>query len=147
MGPSVESRQQKSECEMLIRRESVTLHRMTALLISRLKSILLPRLPTSTIAILQLVVSTLHALSHPPHAQQTKMTALNHAIVLAPTLIRGDDIMEDAKMCAPPGKGLPSALRLEPSAAPAVESDGGRNSEKNGDGTLVGLLEMWIKDA
>jgi len=66
----------------------------------------------------------------------TKMTPLAFAIVLAPALIDGSDPLEDAQLCMEPGRRLPKGL-------------GGNNntneSKPGGDGTLVGLLRMWIE--
>lgn len=69
------------------------------------------------------------------HEAQTKMAPLALAIVLAPSLINGPDPLADAEMCLQPGKSLPLALR------------GVKGGEEEGEkGTLVGLLEMWIRE-
>ena len=62
------------------------------------------------------------------------MSPLAYAIVLSPAMIAGPDPMEDAEMCLAPGKTLPAAMT------------GDRKSHKGGQGTLVGVLEMWIRD-
>jgi hypothetical protein len=57
--------------------------------------------------------------------------------VLAPALINGPDPVGDAAMCLQPGRTLPSAL---------MGGRGGSAQSKVDAGTLVGVLEMWIKD-
>lgn len=63
------------------------------------------------------------------------MTSLNLAICIAPDLIKGPDPMEDAGLCMEPGRTLPSQMR-------GVKTD----NEGQGKGTLVGLLEIWIRE-
>lgn len=93
-----------------------------------IKDILLPELSPSTRLILNHVISTLHAVSQ--YASETRMTPLNLAICLAPDLIRGPDMMEDAALCLLPGKQMPTQM--------------GHKSQ--GDGTVVGILELLIRN-
>ncbi|WRT63479.1 uncharacterized protein IL334_000384 [Kwoniella shivajii] len=83
--------------------------------------------------LLSYMVHILHHLSL--HSSTTKMTALNLSIVLAPVLISGPDPVEDTILCLEPSKPLPIGLKIM-----AEE-----NGLKGGQGTLVGLLELWIK--
>lgn len=62
------------------------------------------------------------------------MTPLNLAICIAPDLIKGPDPMEDAGLCMEPGRTLPAQMRMR------------AGKEGQGDGTLVGLLELWIRE-
>lgn len=62
------------------------------------------------------------------------MTPLALAICIAPDLIKGPDPMEDAALCMEPGRTLPALMRV---ASP--------DDEGKGKGTLVGLLEIWIR--
>jgi hypothetical protein len=64
------------------------------------------------------------------------MTALNYAICFAPDLIRGEDPIEDLEICLVPGKRLPPALSAQRKGAVGGEEDS----------SLVGILEMWIRD-
>lgn len=78
-------------------------------------------------------MSTLHAVSK--HSAETRMTSLNLAICIAPDLIRGPNPLEDAQLCMEPGRTLPAQMRgVRP------------GSEGQGKGTLVGLLEIWIRE-
>ncbi|EIW67888.1 hypothetical protein TREMEDRAFT_44893 [Tremella mesenterica DSM 1558] len=90
---------------------------------------LLPALSTSERILLSHLVKTLHLFSK--YQTATKMSPLALAIVVAPVLIRGPDPLEDAMMCMEPGKSLPVAM--------------GGNGEAGGM-TLVGSLEMWIRE-
>jgi len=92
------------------------------------KDILLSELSPSTRLVLSHVISTLHNISQ--FASETRMTPLNLAICLAPDLIRGPDMMEDAALCLPPGKKMPTQLGHTP----------------EGDGTVVGILELLIRN-
>lgn len=65
------------------------------------------------------------------------MSALGLAIVLAPTLINGPDLLEDAELCCEAGKTLPAAM---------LEQAGSAEKHVGADGTVVGALMMWIKD-
>ena len=69
--------------------------------------------------------------------KENKMSPLALAIVLAPALINGPDPVGDAAMCLQPGRTLPSAL---------MGGRGGSAQSKVDAGTLVGVLEIWIKD-
>ena len=91
-----------------------------------IQQIFLPALSPSTRLILEHVIGTLHDVSK--YSGDTKMTALNLAICLAPDLIKGPDIMEDASMCLPPGKKMPQM----------------GFTEQEGEGTVVGILELLI---
>jgi hypothetical protein len=91
--------------------------------------LLLPALSPATRLVLTHVVETLQKVSL--HVEDTRMTPLNLAICIAPDLIRGPDPLEDAGMCLQPGRKMPQR------AGTAGE----------GDGTVVGLLEHWIRDA
>lgn len=93
-----------------------------------IKDILLPELSPSTRLILGHVISTLHDVSQ--YASETRMTPLNLAICLAPDLIRGPDMMEDAALCLPAGKKMPTQMGHTP----------------EGDGTVVGILELLIRN-
>jgi hypothetical protein len=93
-----------------------------------IKDIFLPELSPHTRLILSHVISTLHDVSQ--HASETRMTPLNLAICLAPDLIRGSDMMEDAALCLPAGKKMPTQM--------------GHTSQ--GDGTVVGILELLIRN-
>lgn len=95
-----------------------------------MKTIFFPELSSSTRLILSHVIFTLHEVSK--HASETRMTPLNLAICLAPDLTRGADIMEDASLCLPPGKKMPQM--------------GFKQQEQQGQGTLVGILEILIRD-
>jgi hypothetical protein len=92
------------------------------------KDILMSELSSSTRLVLDHVITTLHDVSQ--HASATRMTPLNLAICLAPDLIRGPDMMEDAALCLPPGKKMPTQM--------------GHTSK--GDGTIVGILELLIRN-
>jgi hypothetical protein len=61
------------------------------------------------------------------------MTPLNLAICIAPDLIKGPDAMDDASMCLQPGRKMPAQM-------------GGGGAEGEGAGTLVGVLEIWIRE-
>jgi hypothetical protein len=91
---------------------------------------LLPQLSPATRLILEHVISTLHKVSL--HSTETKMTPLNLAICIAPDLIKGPDMMEDASLCLQPGKKMPQM--------------GFTRQEGEGEGTLVGILELLIRD-
>jgi hypothetical protein len=68
------------------------------------------------------------------------MTPRNYAICFAPDLIGGDDPIDDLEMCLEPGKPLPPGLASQrKTAISASDAKGAGN-------TLVGVLEMWIKD-
>ncbi|WVQ93915.1 hypothetical protein IAU59_000993 [Kwoniella sp. CBS 9459] len=99
-----------------------------------IRTILLPSLPAPTITLLHHLVQTLHLLSL--HSTTTKMTPLNLSIVISPVLISGPDPIEDTIMCLVPHKPLPAGLK-EMAKSKDLPEDGG---------TLVGLLEMWIRD-
>lgn len=91
----------------------------------------------------------------------TKMSSTAFAIVLAPALIRGPDVLEDAAMCMIPGKGLPTAISLEYAKATGGEKaairhgngyghgkgedEGARVEKGKGKGTVVGMLDLWIR--
>jgi hypothetical protein len=98
-----------------------------------IRKILLSALSPGTRKVLTDVVSILHQVSK--HASETRMTPLNLAICIAPDLIRGPDALEDASLCLEPGKKLPMQML----AGRAGGSDEGK-------GTLVGVLEIWIRD-
>ncbi|KAK8845315.1 hypothetical protein IAR55_006028 [Kwoniella newhampshirensis] len=103
---------------------------------SDIRTAFLPTLLPAVRLIIEYVVHILHHLSI--HEASTKMSPLNLAIVIAPTLISGPDPLEDAEMCLEPGKSLPAAMRQLAGAQ--------RKSQSGGNGTVVGLLEMWIKN-
>jgi hypothetical protein len=63
------------------------------------------------------------------------MSALSLAIVVAPVLISGPSALEDAEMCLQPGKRLPRSM---------YDAAGEEYVERDGRGTLAGLLECWI---
>jgi hypothetical protein len=63
------------------------------------------------------------------------MTPLNLAICIAPDLIKGPDALEDASLCLQPGKKMPMQMMA-----------GRADKSAEGKGTLVGLLEIWIRD-
>ena len=92
------------------------------------KDILLPELSSPTRLILSHVISTLHDVSQ--FASETRITPLNLAICLAPDLMRGPDMTEDAARCLPPGKKMPTQMGQTP----------------EGDGTVVGILELLIRN-
>lgn len=73
------------------------------------------------------------------------MNALNLAIVVAPTLISGPDPLDDASMCLAPGKKLPLAMLVAAGKA-SEERVKGRQVETSGQGTVVGMLEMCIRE-
>ncbi|WVF66294.1 hypothetical protein IAT40_001034 [Kwoniella sp. CBS 6097] len=108
--------------------------------ISRIKSaedinnILLPSLPPSSITLLSFLAHTLHQLSL--HSSTTRMTALTLSIVISPVLISGPDPIEDTIMCLEPDKPLPAGLKEMAKTKGLTE----------GGGTLVGLLDIWIKN-
>ncbi|OXG44027.1 hypothetical protein C359_01133 [Cryptococcus neoformans Bt120] len=108
-----------------------------------IKERLFPRLPPSHIVILHCVIYILHRLT--AFKDSTKMNALNLAIVVAPTLISGPDRLEDASMCLEPGKKLPLAMLVAAGKAPE-ESIKGKEVEMSGQGTVVGMLELWIRE-
>jgi hypothetical protein len=91
--------------------------------------------------VLEYIIHTLHHLS--THEAITRMSPLALAIVLAPSLIRGPDPLDDGELCLEPGKVLPSALRI---AAKTPGGDGEREAERRRGNTLVGVLEMWIRE-
>ncbi|ORY31981.1 hypothetical protein BCR39DRAFT_524925 [Naematelia encephala] len=93
----------------------------------------LSSLPSSSRHILLHVTSLLHELSS--HEPATRMSSLALAIVLAPSLIRSTDALDDAELCLEPGKTLPSAMM----------KTSGREAGK-GSGTLVGVLELLIRE-
>ncbi|KAL1409632.1 hypothetical protein Q8F55_003628 [Vanrija albida] len=68
------------------------------------------------------------------HEDRTRMGATNLAIVIAPSLINGQDPRVDAALCLEPGKSLPPSL-MPPDWA-----------ESGGTQTLVGLLQLWISE-
>ena len=103
----------------------------------RIHSVLVPALSPPAKTILEYVVRIMADLSF--YESSTKMSALALAIVVAPTLINGDDPLEDAEMCLSPGKTLPVGLRK------VREGNDGEESVGKG-GTLVGLLKMWIEE-
>ncbi|WWC85640.1 uncharacterized protein L201_000506 [Kwoniella dendrophila CBS 6074] len=94
----------------------------------------IPSLSTSNRQILSYLIHLFHDLSL--HAEQTKMTSLNLAIVIAPVLISGLDPIEDTILCLEPDKPLPVGLKAMAE----------KNGIKSGQGTLVGLLELWIQN-
>ncbi|ODN96949.1 hypothetical protein I350_07924 [Cryptococcus amylolentus CBS 6273] len=106
----------------------------------------LNKLPPSHTLLLTAVVSLLHALAK--HEPTTKMSALNLAIVLAPTLIGGPDKVVDMGMCLERGKKLPLGMRERVEGRGRDGEGGGEREgggeEGEGDGTVVGLLEIWI---
>jgi hypothetical protein len=85
--------------------------------------------------ILTTILHVMHHLTAPEIVMETKMTAANLAICLAPNLIRGEP-MADAAMCLSPGRGLPS---MDPA------SDGRGQLGGLSGNTLVGLLTLWIE--
>jgi len=93
---------------------------------SSIQQIFLPALSPSTRLVLEHVIGTLHEVSE--YSDDTRMTALNLAICLAPDLIKGPDIMEDASLCLPPGKKMPRM----------------GFTKQEGEGTVVGILELLI---
>ncbi|KIR63830.1 hypothetical protein I314_03236 [Cryptococcus bacillisporus CA1873] len=110
---------------------------------SDIKERLFPHLPPSHILILQYVTYVLHRLT--AFEDSTKMNALNLAIVVAPTLISGPDPLDDASMCLAPGKKLPLAMLVAAGKA-SEERVKGRGVETSGQGTVVGMLEMCIRE-
>ena len=93
---------------------------------SSVQQIFLPALSPSTRLVLEHVIGTLHDVSR--YSADTRMTALNLAICLAPDLIKGPDIMEDASLCLPPGKKMPQM----------------GFTKQEGEGTVVGIIELLI---
>ena len=69
------------------------------------------------------------------------MSPLALAIVLAPTIISGPNPLEDAALCMEPVKSLPADM-LRMAGAEGRKAGGG----EGGGGTVVGILEMWIRD-
>lgn len=63
------------------------------------------------------------------------MTPLNLAICIAPDLIKGPDPMEDAGLCMQSGHTLPAQMKGTLAG-----------NEDQGKGTLVGVLEIWIRE-
>ncbi|EAL18012.1 hypothetical protein CNBK0330 [Cryptococcus deneoformans B-3501A] len=108
-----------------------------------IKERLFPLLPPSHILILHYLTYVLHRLT--AFEDSTKMNALNLAIVVAPTLISGPDPLEDAGMCLESGKKLPLAMLVAAGKAPE-ESVKGKEVETSGQGTVVGMLELWIRE-
>jgi hypothetical protein len=108
----------------------------------------MPLLPPANQLILSYIIHLLHHVSQ--HESSTRMSPLALAIIFAPCLISGPDPLEDGEMCLEPGKVLPSALRI------AARSGGGRavpetgnegeNREMRRGNTLVGVLEIWIRE-
>lgn len=93
---------------------------------SEIRTVFLPALSSGRATLLSHVMHIAHhLLSFEP---STRMTAQGLAITLAPTLINGPDPREDAALCLAPGQSLPGL---------GVKAD---------EQTLVGLLEMWIKN-
>lgn len=97
-----------------------------------IQKVLLAGLSEAVRSVLAHIISTLHAVSL--HSAETRMPALNLAICIAPDLIKGPDPMEDAGLCMQSGRALPTQMR------------GAQTGQNQGDGTLVGVLEIWIKE-
>ncbi|KAK1926317.1 Rho GTPase activation protein [Papiliotrema laurentii] len=100
-----------------------------------LRSTFLPALTSPQRLLLEFVVALMRKVASAE--KENKMSPLALAIVLAPALINGPDPVGDAAMCLQPGRTLPSAL---------MGGRGGSAQSKVDAGTLVGVLEMWIKD-
>ena len=115
--------------------EQVSDHSPERRLIYRLHSSFIPALSDAARVILEHVVQIMADLS--AFESSTKMSPLALAIVVVPTLINGDDPVEDAEMCLSPGKSLPPGLRK---AHEGEDDDAGKG------GTLVGVLKMWIEE-
>ncbi|WWC57970.1 uncharacterized protein I303_100505 [Kwoniella dejecticola CBS 10117] len=96
-----------------------------------IRTMFIPSLPRPTYQILAYTTHLMHHLSL--HADRTKMTPLNLSIVISPVLISGPDPIEDTILCLEPSKPLPVGLK-------AMAGD----KYEQGQGTLVGLLDMWI---
>nr|XP_031863737.1 uncharacterized protein CI109_000989 [Kwoniella shandongensis]KAA5530809.1 hypothetical protein CI109_000989 [Kwoniella shandongensis] len=101
-----------------------------------LQSTLIPALSPAVRSVLDYVVRILYDLSK--HESVTKMSPFNLAIVIAPCLISGPDPLEDAEMCLAPGKTLPAAMRQL--------AGGGKKDRDGGEGTVVGFLDLWIRN-
>ena len=85
--------------------------------------------------ILTFLTHLLHHLSQ--YTSYTKMCPLGLSIVLAPTLIKGPNPLEDAALCLEQGKSLPAAM-LEMAREQEVQVGPG--------GTVVGVIDMWVRN-
>ncbi|WVR03411.1 hypothetical protein IAU60_000402 [Kwoniella sp. DSM 27419] len=111
--------------------------------VDRIKESFVAILPPASAALLDYLTHMLHHLSH--HVEATKMTPMNLAIVIAPVLISGPDPIQDTLMCLDPSKPVPAGLQSM--AAKAATSAGVAEGQVVTDsGTVVGMLEMWIRD-
>lgn len=85
------------------------------------------------------------------------MSALSFAIVLAPCLISGPDTLQDAALCLEAGRSLPKAMtggtmssktsrQSDDTAVEGGEEKGDRVEYADNGGTLVGVLDIWIRN-
>ncbi|WWC97213.1 hypothetical protein V866_004092 [Kwoniella sp. B9012] len=109
-----------------------------------IKTKFIPSLSPSTSLLLNYLIDLLYHLSL--HSETTRMTSLNLAIVIAPVLINGPDPIEDTILCLEPSKPVPPGLRkiAEINGLNLTPEEGADEGQK--DNTLVGMLDMWIKD-
>jgi len=103
----------------------------TPLTTPSLHSHFLSRLSSGERLVLSYIIDLLHDILR--YEPSTKMSSLALAIVLAPTLIKGPDPLEDASLCLEPGKKLPEGM-----------IGSGRFNDMGGN-TVVGVLEMGIR--
>ncbi|OCF59805.1 hypothetical protein L486_02478 [Kwoniella mangroviensis CBS 10435] len=112
--------------------------------IEDIKTRFIPSLSSSTSLLLNYLIDLLHQLSL--YCETTRMNSLNLAIVIAPVLIHGPDPIEDTILCLEPSKPIPPGLRkmAEINGLNLATEEGVDEGQRSN--TLVGMLDMWIKD-